>query len=328
MPYISKEDVARAKEMDLLTYLKNYEPHEVVHVKGNVYQTKSHDSLKISNGKWMWWSEGIGGRSALDYLIKVEGMEFQDAVQQIIGNVEYKAPEPVQLYYEPKEKKVLIPEAYNPADKAYNYLVSRGIDEMMLIRLHDKKLWYETEKYHNVAFVGYDKDKNIKLVTLRSIDGDFKNTTSGSDRHFPFRLVAEENGKKNSVVHLFEAPIDALSYATLMKQMGYDYREHNYLALCGVYQPKENIEESAVPIGLTQYLKDYPYTKTVCLHLDNDAPGKKAAKALQLVVGKLGLEVINQPPPEGYKDCNDFLLKGSAYAAVKDKARDNEKEGR
>ena len=54
--------------MDLLTYLKNYEPYELVHFSGNTYTTRTHDSLKISNGKWMWWSRGIGGRSALDYL--------------------------------------------------------------------------------------------------------------------------------------------------------------------------------------------------------------------------------------------------------------------
>ncbi len=41
-------------------------------VAGNVYCTKEHDSLKISNGKWYWWSRGFGGVSALDYLIKVK----------------------------------------------------------------------------------------------------------------------------------------------------------------------------------------------------------------------------------------------------------------
>lgn len=33
MPYIPPEVVAKAKEMDLLTYLKNYEPGELVHHK-------------------------------------------------------------------------------------------------------------------------------------------------------------------------------------------------------------------------------------------------------------------------------------------------------
>ena len=50
MPYIPPEVVSTAKEMDLLTYLKNYEPGELVHFGGNTYCTRTHDSLKISNG--------------------------------------------------------------------------------------------------------------------------------------------------------------------------------------------------------------------------------------------------------------------------------------
>ena len=68
MPYIPPEVVEKAREMDLLTYLKNYEPQELVHFGGNTYCTREHDSLKISNGKWCWFSRGIGGYSALDYL--------------------------------------------------------------------------------------------------------------------------------------------------------------------------------------------------------------------------------------------------------------------
>ena len=85
MPYIAPEVVQEVKRMDLLTYLRNYEPYELVRFSGNTYTTKTHDSLKISNGKWMWWSRGIGGRSALDYLIKVRGYAFLEAVQMIAG---------------------------------------------------------------------------------------------------------------------------------------------------------------------------------------------------------------------------------------------------
>ena len=66
MPYIPPEVVAKAKEMDLLTYLKNYEPSELVHFGGSTYCTRPHDSLKISNGNWCWFSRGIGGKTALD----------------------------------------------------------------------------------------------------------------------------------------------------------------------------------------------------------------------------------------------------------------------
>ena len=77
MPYIPPQVVQEVKRMDLLTYLKNYEPYELVHFSGNTYTTRTHDSLKISNGKWMWWSQRTGGRSALDYLIKVRGYSLE-----------------------------------------------------------------------------------------------------------------------------------------------------------------------------------------------------------------------------------------------------------
>ena len=81
MPYYTEEQILKARSIDLLTYLQTYEPTELVHVRGNTYCTRDHDSLKISNGKWMWWSRGFGGSSALDYLIKVKGLQFMDAMQ-------------------------------------------------------------------------------------------------------------------------------------------------------------------------------------------------------------------------------------------------------
>ena len=73
MPFYDSEAIERARQVDLLTYLQTCEPQELVHVSGNVYCTKTHDSLRISNGKWCWFSRGIGGYSALDYLVKVNG---------------------------------------------------------------------------------------------------------------------------------------------------------------------------------------------------------------------------------------------------------------
>ena len=101
MPYVAPEVVQRVKQIDLLTYLKNYEPYELVHFSGNTYTTRSHDSLKISNGKWMWWSRGIGGRSALDYLIKVRGYDFVQAVQMIAEQAAIQPPVSI-----PAEKKI------------------------------------------------------------------------------------------------------------------------------------------------------------------------------------------------------------------------------
>jgi len=91
----------------LLIYLQNYEPHELVHVSGGEYTTKTHDSLRISNnGLWNWCSQGIGGKMALDYLIKVKGFSFVEAVEQIVGSTAI-AP-PVLAVKKEKSPKVLI----------------------------------------------------------------------------------------------------------------------------------------------------------------------------------------------------------------------------
>ena len=85
MPYIPPEVVEQARQIDLLTYLQSCEPQELVRISGNNYTTRTHDSLKISNGKWMWWSRGFGGASALDYLTKVKGISFSEAMGILMG---------------------------------------------------------------------------------------------------------------------------------------------------------------------------------------------------------------------------------------------------
>ena len=46
MPFIPPETIERARQMDLLTYLRTFEPDELVHIGGNHYCTREHDSLK------------------------------------------------------------------------------------------------------------------------------------------------------------------------------------------------------------------------------------------------------------------------------------------
>lgn len=84
---------------------------------------------------------------------------------------------------------------------------------------------------------------------------------------------------ENPAVHLCECAIDVMSYATLCKLDGIDWRRHNLLSLAGIYQPKKQIEESKLPSALTRFLEDHPHVKTLYLHLDNDGPGRLAAKA-------------------------------------------------
>ena len=83
---LSNEAIEKAREMDLLTYLRIYEPFELVKISSGRYCTRTHDSLKIDKGKWFWWSRGFGGTSALDYLVRVEGWNFRKAVLFLSGS--------------------------------------------------------------------------------------------------------------------------------------------------------------------------------------------------------------------------------------------------
>lgn len=293
MQLIPKEDIQRAREMDLLTYLTYYEPGNLKHVSGNVFSTVEHDSLIINNGKWCWFSRQIGGKSALDYLIKVKGMPFRDAVERIIGNI--TEPLPVVKQAESPPKEFVMPELNSDTTRVSTYLASRGIDPEITKWCIDHNLIFETAKYGNVVFVGYDKQGNPKHGSMRSTTTPYKGDVKGSDKRFAFRLIRAEHPRK---VHVFEAVPDLLSYATCVKLRGGNWRKETYLSLAG-------IGGSSLPKALEQFLKDYPDISHIYLHLDNDEPGRNAAKTIKgLLNGKY--VVKDQPPPSG-KDYNEYL---------------------
>lgn len=303
MPYIAPEVITEAKRMDLLTYLREFEPGELVKFSRNTYTTKTHDSLKISNGKWMWWSRGIGGKSALDYLIKVRGMDFVEAVQTIMGNgsVSYPTYENSNSY---EQQPLLLPERSHTSDVVVEYLFGRGIDYEIINECLDKELIIESLPYHNVVFIGYDENKEPKYATYRATNQSrIMGDCTGSKKQYSFRLTAENTGE----VHLFECAIDLLSYATLLKLDGKDWRQFNLVSLAGVYSPKQKIEDSKVPVTLSRLLEKDKTIRRIVLHLDNDVAGRKATKALQTILPK-EYEVVDEPPAYG-KDVNDFLCK-------------------
>ena len=303
MPYIAPEVITEAKRMDLLTYLREYEPGELVRFSSNTYTTRTHDSLKISNGKWMWWSRGIGGKSALDYLIKVRGMDFVQAVQTIMGNgsVSFPTCENIKSH---EEQPLLLPQKSPTTEVVFDYLFGRGIDFEIINYCLEQELIIESLPYHNAVFIGYDENKEPKYAAYRATNQSrIMGDCTGSKKQYSFRLTAENTGE----VHLFECAIDLLSYATLMKLEGKEWRQFNLVSLAGVYSPKQKIEDSKVPVTLGRLLEKDKTIRRIVLHLDNDIAGRKATKALQTILSEK-YEVVDDPPQYG-KDVNDFLCK-------------------
>lgn len=205
-PYVQLDPavIEQARQMDLLSYLRAYEPNNLVRVGGSVYCTREHDSLKISNGKWFWWSRGIGGVSALDYLIKVKDYGFVEAVEALTGGaVEWTPP---QTPKKDESKVLLLPPKNKDCNRVMQYLFGRGIDYQLIQECIADGTIYESADYHNAVFVGKDKSGMQKYAALRSTLGSpFKQDASGSDKRYSFRLLAKE---PINTVHLFEAAID------------------------------------------------------------------------------------------------------------------------
>jgi len=233
MPYYTEEQIMKVRAIDLLTYLQTYEPTELVHVRGNTYCTREHDSLKISNGKWMWWSRGFGGSSALDYLIKVKGMQFMDAMKILTADNEL-ALNNVPVLGESRQnkgtRKLLLPEKSETNLEVIRYLSGRGIDRDIIKECIEEGLLYESIPYHNCIFVGYDESGKAAYACYRATNGErLMGEAAGSDKRYAFRI-----NRSGSTLHVFECAIDLLSYATIMKMRTGEWRPEPMKSLGGV----------------------------------------------------------------------------------------------
>ncbi len=278
--------------------LQTYEPQELKRCGPNEYCTRTHDSLKISNGKWCWNSQRIGGRTALDYLIKVRGMDFVRAVESLCG---YSSP-PLQQRPEPKPPKPFsLPEAkYCPSSVAA-YLQDRGVDPEIIGACLKAGTLYESRRYQNCVFVGRDPEGRARSAFLRGTRDDFRMDAEGSDKRYNFVLPAAAPDCPRLAVA--ESPIDALSLATLMKRAGHPWESFHYLSLGGTG-----------PRAMLQFLHDHPKVTKISLCLDNDKAGMTGMERLEQAIRedpelsqRMKLVYRNPPPSEFGKDYNEML---------------------
>ena len=320
MNYVTKEQIEKAREMDLLTYLQFYEPNNLKPFGRNGYCLKDHDSLKISNGKWFWWSQNIGGRSALDYLVSVRNVPFTEAVTMLCGNtinMPYQTRKPIE---KPKISFVP-PERYVNNNKVIEYLQKRGIDKEIIEYCIYNKTLYEEKKYHNAVFAGYDDSRKMKYAFLRStyLNSTFMGEVGGSDKRYSFSIVPKDSKKEG--IAIFESAIDAMSYATMLKMGNKDWKQCRYLSLGGVYKEKNN-NCYKLPLALEEYLKKNPDTKLVLMCLDNDNIGKNAMEEIAVTLHNTAKRCIFNPP-NNQKDYNAVIMAKKHLSNVKTRGNES-----
>ncbi|MGF7099496.1 hypothetical protein M2141_001618 [Lachnospiraceae bacterium PH5-48] len=287
---LTDEQIAAARSVDLLSYLEAHEPSSVRKTAPREYCLREHDSLKISNGKWFWFSRGIGSNNALDFLVQVRGLEFKEAVGILADG--RSAPVYQQAAPLPEKPKPLLclPMPNQNNHRLTAYLMGRGISKGVITACINQRILYESRRHHNCVFVGRNAEGKVRFACERGTSGDWKKDLDGSDKRFSFSIPARIAG--NTTLNVYEAPVDLLSAAALRRSL---WSLQHHLSLGGVSAR-----------ALDQYLSDHPHIRCVNLCLDNDRVGRRATARLTKHLREKGCIVTNTPPASG-KDYNAHL---------------------
>lgn len=308
------EELGIAKQADLCAVAERM-GYTVKRI-GNYHTLKEMDSIRIYNrSHWCRFSrrydKGENGGSQIDFLRVFGGMDVKEAVFWLLDFVGYRREESVRKVQntvphqrkEEQKKPFVLPEFARSNAYLYRYLEhERGIARPVIDFFVGKGILYEAKNYHNIVFVGTDRDGVPKFASMRGVfdkDGKgFKCDVAGNDKRYGFHL---HYGKSKKVV-VFEAAIDLMSYITMF--------------------PKDRASMLALGMladaPLETFLAEHPEVEEIQFCLDNDGPGRKAAETLQQKYVEKGYAAGVFLPPEPYKDFNQWNVE------VK-KAREQEK---
>ena len=309
----SKADMQKARDIDTVDLISQRTGWSFVRA-GCEWHCKQHDSLVVWRDRkgWTWYSQHKEGYSALDYLMKIEGLPFQEAVCEIVTPEHtYSPPVQTSIFEKPKELQ-LPPKAKNNIEVVQYLIYKRCINNNVVQHCLENGILYQDDR-NNCVFVGKDtltgKPKYAaRRGTYTKADGSaFKRECAGSDKSYGFVLEGA-SGSEQEHVFVFEAPIDALSHATLniekakgmhRDNWGTSWLNHSRIALGGT---SDN--------ALRRYLEVHPHIKTISFCLDNDEAGRTASEKYRQTYSEKGYNVNVYYVPEGYgKDYNEYLCK-------------------
>lgn len=296
--YFTQEQFDAAKQASALEYALS-RGYDLMRA-GSRYHLREHDSMVfMPDGRWYWNSQHKRGR-ALDFIIEYEGRSTVEAVLLLTeGNT------PIPAATNMTEKKdipfILPTETPQATGILIKYLTVRRCCDIDVVRdlIRHKRIYIscrttENGVIRNAVFVGYDAAGAARSATIRGINygSHFKGAVPGSDKMVPFEIPVSSA----STLAVFEAPIDAISHATIDKDNGLLWDATLRIALGG----------NPAPHTVVNYLGLRPEIDTVQLCLDNDDGGKKMTAALLQELSTWNGKLETVLPPSG-KDWNEYL---------------------
>ena len=152
---------------------------------------------------------------------------------------------------------------------------------------HEKGDIYESKAYHNVVFVGRDKEQNPRYAAMRGTDENrYRGEARGSEKAYGFGHIGTDEK-----LFVFESPIDLLSYITAVSE---EWEKHSYISLGGLSEK-----------AMKRMYTEYPYIHSIYLCLDNDEPGNERCRQFVSLIPE-ELSVYRLEPVK--KDWNECLV--------------------
>lgn len=287
---------------------------------GGYYTLKEHDSVRIylDTNSFNQFSSGVGG-STIDFAMHFGGYNKKEAIQYLkeryAGNtIEHPLTQPVKkIEKAPAKTEFKLPEKVNGKfSHVFAYLTKiRCLDTEVVKQCFRDKLIYEDIK-HNAVFIGKDASGKPAYATRRSTltQSHFKCDVAGGRQDLGFYV-----NNRAEKLYVCEAPIDALSIMSLMKEQGKPLNHANYLATCG----------TGKDAALYTRLRENPEIREVVLANDHDTAGWKAnKKELEKLSKDFPQIKVSRLTPKQGKDINEFLC--NRIASPKTKTRGKEVE--
>ena len=291
MEEYTREQIQRADDTDLYVFLSGR--GEQFKRCGKEYRWLRHDSVMINKNEWYRFSQNKGGH-AIDFMKEFYGFSFAEAVKELLGEEGAGETNRRTGKEEAGRQKVCpiplpgleLPERNENCEIARKYLIEqRKLSKQLVDQMIEKGDIYESKNYHNVVFVGRDKEQNPRYAAMRGTDEKrYRGEARGSEKIYGFGHIGTDEK-----LFVFESPIDLLSYITAVPE---EWEKHSYISLGGLSEK-----------AMKRMYTEYPHIHSIYLCLDNDEPGNERCRQfVSLIPEKLSVYRL-EPVKKDWNEC-------------------------